>query len=275
MNYIEIDISLSEKSPFTDIITAKLNEIEFESYQETEYGLQAYIQKKLFNEDLLNNAFLILENKVDFSFKITEIKQQNWNLKWESSFQPVIINEKCIVRAGFHQPIDIEFEIIITPKMSFGTGYHSTTFLMMNSMFNLDLIDKAILDIGTGTGVLSILAEKLGARNILGIDIDNWAFENAQENKKLNNCNRISFEIGDVSNIGNKRFDIILANINRNTILKEIDTYSALLNYRGHMLLSGFYTDDESLILSKIEKLNLNLQMKKQKDNWLLLHLQK
>ena len=275
MNYIEIDISLSEKSPFTDIITAKLNEIEFESYQETEYGLQAYIQKKLFNEDLLNNAFLILENKVDFSFKITEIKQQNWNLKWESSFQPIIINEKCIVRAGFHQPIDIEFEIIITPKMSFGTGYHSTTFLMMNSMFNLDLIDKAILDIGSGTGVLSILAEKLGARNILGIDIDNWAFENAKENKKLNNCNRISFEIGDVSNIGNKRFDIILANINRNTILKEIDTYSALLNYRGHMLLSGFYTDDESLILSKIEKLNLNLQMKKQKDNWLLLHLQK
>lgn len=275
MNYIEIDISLSEKSPFTDIITAKLNEIEFESYQETEYGLQAYIQQKLFNEDLLNNAFSILKNKVDFSFKITEIKQQNWNLKWESSFQPVIINEKCIVRAGFHQPIDIEFEIIITPKMSFGTGYHATTFLMMNSMFNLDLINKTILDIGSGTGVLSILSEKLGARNILGIDIDNWAFENAKENKKLNNCNRISFEISDVSNIVNKRFDVILANINRNIILKEIDTYSALLNYGGHMLLSGFYTDDESLILSKIEKLNLNLQMKKQKDNWLLLHLQK
>jgi len=275
MNYIEIDISLSEKSPFADIITAKLNEIEFESYQETEYGLQAYIQQKLFNEDLLNNAFSILKNKVDFSFKITEIKQQNWNLKWESSFQPVIINEKCIVRAGFHQPIDIEFEIIITPKMSFGTGYHATTFLMMNSMFNLDLINKTILDIGSGTGVLSILSEKLGARNILGIDIDNWAFENAKENKKLNNCNRISFEISDVSNIVNKRFDVILANINRNIILKEIDTYSALLNYGGHMLLSGFYTDDESLILSKIEKLNLNLQMKKQKDNWLLLHLQK
>ena len=275
MNYIEIDISLSEKSPFADIITAKLNEIEFESYQETEYGLQAYIQQKLFNEDLLNNAFSILKNKVDFSFKITEIKQQNWNLKWESSFQPVIINEKCIVRAAFHQPIDIEFEIIITPKMSFGTGYHATTFLMMNSMFNLDLINKTILDIGSGTGVLSILSEKLGARNILGIDIDNWAFENAKENKKLNNCNRISFEISDVSNIVNKRFDVILANINRNIILKEIDTYSALLNYGGHMLLSGFYTDDESLILSKIEKLNLNFQMKKQKDNWLLLHLQK
>ena len=275
MNYIEIDISLSEKSPFADIITAKLNEIEFESYQETEYGLQAYIQQKLFNEDLLNNAFSILKNKVDFSFKITEIKQQNWNLKWESSFQPVIINEKCIVRAAFHQPIDIEFEIIITPKMSFGTGYHATTFLMMNSMFNLDLINKTILDIGSGTGVLSILSEKLGARNILGIDIDNWAFENAKENKKLNNCNRISFEISDVSNIVNKRFDVILANINRNIILKEIDTYSALLNYGGHMLLSGFYTDDESLILSKIEKLNLNLQIKKQKDNWLLLHLQK
>ena len=275
MNYIEIDISLSEKSPFTDIITAKLNEIEFESYQETEYGLQAYIQQKLFNEDLLNNAFSILKNKVDFSFKITEIKQQNWNLKWESSFQPVIINEKCIVRAGFHQPIDIEFEIIITPKMSFGTGYHATTFLMMNSMFNLDLINKTILDIGSGTGVLSILSEKLGARNILGIDIDNWAFENAKENKILNNCNRISFKIGDVSNIENKRFDVILANINRNIILKEIDTYSALLNYGGHMLLSGFYTDDESLILSKAERLNLNFQMRKQKDNWLLLHLQK
>ena len=275
MNYIEVNISLSKKNPFTDIITAELNEIEFESYQETEYGLQAYIQKKLFNEDLLHNSFSILENKVDFSFEIKEIKQQNWNANWESSFQPVVINKKCIVRADFHQATDMEFEIIITPKMSFGTGHHATTFLMMNEMFKLDLINKTILDMGSGTGVLSVLSEKLGAKNILGIDIDNWAFENAKENIILNNCNRINFEIGDVSNLGNKKFDIILANINRNIILKDIDAYSTALNCGGQILLSGFYTDDESLILSKAEKLNLNFQMKKQKDNWLLLHLQK
>ena len=275
MNYIEVDIFLSKKKPFTDIITAKLNEIEFESYQQTEYGLQAYIQEKLFNKDLLNNAFSILENKVDFSFKIKEIKQQNWNASWESSFQPVVINEKCIVRAAFHQKTDVEFEIVITPKMSFGTGHHATTFLMMSAMFNLDFINKTILDIGSGTGVLSVLAEKLGAKNILGIDIDNWAFENSKENTILNNCNRINFEIGDISNLGDKKFDVILTNINRNIILKDLDNYSAALNSGGQMLLSGFYTDDESLILSKAEKLNLNFQMRKQKDNWLLLHLQK
>ena len=122
MNYIEVDISLSEKTPFTDIITAKLNEIEFESYQETEYGLQVYIQKKLFNEDLLHNSFSILENKVDFSFEIKEIKQQNWNANWESSFQPVVINEKCIVRADFPQETDMEFEIIITSKCPLEQG---------------------------------------------------------------------------------------------------------------------------------------------------------
>ena len=275
MNYIEVDIFLSKKKPFTDIITAKLNEIEFESYQQTEYGLQAYIQERLFNKDLLNDSFSILENKVDFSFKIKEIKQQNWNASWESSFQPVVINEKCIVRAAFHQKTDVEFEIVITPKMSFGTGHHATTFLMMNAMFNLDFINKNILDIGSGTGVLSVLAEKLGAKNILGIDIDNWAFENSKENTILNNCNRINFEIGDVSNLEDKKFDVILTNINRNIILKDLDNYSAALNSGGQMLLSGFYTDDESLILSKAEKLNLNFQMRKQKDNWLLLHLQK
>jgi len=170
MNYIQVDISLSEKQHFADIITAKLNEIDFESYQETDKGLMAYIQKKLFNEKALYEAFSILDKKVKFDFKIQEIKQQNWNANWESSFEPVDINNNCVIRADFHNSTDVDYEIIITPKMSFGTGHHATTFLMMNDMFTLDFRGKSVLDIGSGTGVLSILASMLGAKNIVGID---------------------------------------------------------------------------------------------------------
>ena len=140
-----------------------MNEIEFESYQETDSGLQAYIQKTHFNEELLNDAFKILDKQVDFDFAVKEIQQQNWNADWERGFNPIHINELCIIRADFHPETDFPFEIVITPKMSFGTGHHATTFLMANELFEIELKEKSVLDIGSGTGVLSILSEKLGA----------------------------------------------------------------------------------------------------------------
>ena len=145
-----------------------------------------YIQKIHFDEELLNDAFKILHKQVDFDFAVQEIQQQNWNADWEGSFDPIYINEQCVIRADFHAPTSLPFELIITPKMSFGTGHHSTTFLMANELFKIDLKEKSVLDMGSGTGLLSILSEKLGAKNCIGIDIDDWADKNAKENAVLN-----------------------------------------------------------------------------------------
>ncbi|MEE2699988.1 MAG: 50S ribosomal protein L11 methyltransferase [Bacteroidota bacterium] len=275
MDYIQVDIELSEKTPYSDIITAKLNEIEFESYQQTESGLQAYIQKIHFNEELLNDALKILDNQVDFNFQVKEIKQQNWNTNWESSFSPIYINDNCVIRANFHPETDLSFELIITPKMSFGTGHHATTFLMANELFNLELKERTVLDMGSGSGLLSILSEKLGAKNTIGIDIDDWADKNAKENAILNSSKYTSFELGDVAKIGNRRFDIILANINRNIILTDMEKYVTALNSTGDLLLSGFYKEDEDLIKNKANELKLKLVKSKEKENWLLLHFKR
>lgn len=275
MSYIQVDIFLSKKDPFAEIIMAELNEIDFESYQETDNGLQAYIHKDLYDKYLLKTAFKILENKIEFSFKTKEVEQQNWNAKWESSFQPIRINEKCVIRADFHKAVDVEYEIIITPKMSFGTGHHATTFLIVNQMFNLDFKKKSILDIGSGTGVLSILAEKLGANIIVGIDIDDWADKNAKENMILNSSEKIDFELGDISEIGSRKFDIILANINRNIILNDLHKYLEALNENGEILLSGFFKEDSYLILDEADKLSLQLEAEQSKENWQLLHFSK
>ena len=272
MNYIQVDIKLSEKEPYSDIITAKLNEIEFESYQETDGGLQAYIQKVHFNEELLNGAFKILDKQVDFDFTVKEIQQQNWNADWERSFDPIYINEQCIIRADFHPETDFPFDIVITPKMSFGTGHHATTFLMANELFEIDLKERSVLDVGSGTGVLAILSEKLGAKNCIGIDIDNWAEKNAKENAILNACKKTEFELGDAMKIEGRKFDIVLANINRNIILADLEKYCAALNSEGDILLSGFYKEDECLIVEKAAELSLKLINSKVKENWLLIH---
>ena len=272
MNYIQVDIKLSEKETYSDIITAKLNEIEFESYQETDSGLQAYIQKTHFNEELVNDAFKVLDKQVDFNFTVKEIQQQNWNADWEGSFDPIYINEQCVIRADFHSETNLPFELIITPKMSFGTGHHATTFLMVNELFGLELKEKTVLDMGSGTGVLSILSEKLSAKNCIGIDIDDWAAKNAKENAVLNACKNTEFELGDVSKIEDRKFDVILANINRNIILADLDKYCTALNVEGDILLSGFYKGDEHLIVEKAEELSLKLIASKEKENWILLH---
>ncbi len=272
MNYIQVDIKLSEKKPYSDIIAAKLNEIEFESYQETDSGLQAYIQKTHFNKELLDDVFKILDKKVDYDFAVKEIQQQNWNADWEGSFDPIHVNEQCIIRADFHSATGLPFELIITPKMSFGTGHHATTFLMANELFRLDLKEKSVLDIGSGTGVLSILSEKLGAKNCIGIDIDDWADKNAKENAILNTCKKTEFELGDVTKIEDRKFDVVLANINRNIILADLEKYCTALNAEGDILLSGFYKEDEHLIIEKAAELSLKLVASKEKENWLLLH---
>lgn len=276
MEYTEIDIRLNPVVPFADILVARLNEIEFESYCEDENGVKAYVQTHLLDEIAVKEIINEVANLCELSFMITKVKKENWNKKWENNFEPVHINDKCVIRAHFHAAFPaIEHEIIITPKMSFGTGHHETTSLVMNEMFGIDFTDKSVLDMGSGTGVLAILAAKLGATSLIGIDFDEWAYENAVENAEINAISTISFINGDANAIGDATFDIILANINRNIILQDIATYVKAMNTKSEIIFSGFLKEDIPLILEKSEQLGLELVVSKHKNKWQMLHLKK
>ncbi len=276
MDYTELDIRLKEISPFADILVARLNEIEFESYSEDENGLKAYVQTQLLDKDAVKEIVSEISELTELSFSMNNIKKENWNMQWESNYSPVFINKNCVVRAHFHSvALDVKYEIIITPKMSFGTGHHETTSLMMNEMFNIDFKGKSVLDMGTGTGVLAILASKLGAKDLVGIDFDDWAFENAKENAVLNNISNIHFIHGDANAIGSIRYDVVLANINRNIILNDIEIYVEAMGDTSILLLSGFLEEDIPLILGKAESLGLKLVVLKNKSKWQMLHLKR
>ena len=276
MEYTEVDIRLKPVVPFADILVAMLNEIEFESYIEDETGIKAYVQTHLLNETVIKEIITEVSERCELTCNITKVKKENWNKKWENNFEPVHINNKCVIRAHFHAAFNnIEHEIIITPKMSFGTGHHETTFLVMNEMFGIDFADKSVLDMGSGTGVLAILAAKLGATSLIGIDFDEWAYENAVENAKINEVSSIRFMHGDADMIGDETFDIILANINRNIILQDIATYVKAMNIKSEILFSGFLKEDIPLILKKSGQLGLDLVVSKHKNKWQMLHLKK
>ena len=276
MEYTEIDIRLKTVVPFADILVAMLNEIEFESYYENETGVKAYVQSHLLKENAVKEIINKVAKLCKLSYTITKVKQENWNKNWENNFEPVHINDKCVIRAHFHTPFtDLEHEIIITPKMSFGTGHHETTSLVMNEMFAIDFVEKSVLDMGSGTGVLAILAAKLGATSLIGIDFDEWAYENAVENAKINSTSNINFLNGDASLIRDATFDVILANINRNIILQDISIYVNAMNKNSEIILSGFFKEDVPLILEKSEQLGLDLVSLKHKNQWQMLHLKK
>ena len=276
MQYTEVDIRLNPVAPFADILVARLNEIEFESYNEDETGVKAYVQTHLLDESAVAAIIAEVAKLCEISYAIIKVKQENWNIQWETNFDPVIINDKCVIRAHFHQPIhDLEFEIVITPKMSFGTGHHETTSLIMSEMFNLDFKEKLVLDMGCGTGVLAILASKLGASSLVGIDFDEWAVENAEENSALNFVDNIDYIHGDADSIGDATFDIILANINRNIILKDIEKYVDAMNEKSEIIFSGFLKEDIPLILEKSKQLGLDLVVSKNRNKWQMLYLKK
>ena len=273
MKYQEVDILISNQSPFREIIVAKLNEVGFESFSEDEHNLKAYIQEdKLVLKDvegILNS----IKKLTNISYKIKKIKQENWNEKWESNYFPVIINDICAIRAPFHKKINCKYELIIMPKMSFGTGHHETTELMIKQILNLNFKNKNVLDVGCGTGVLSILASKLSANQVTGIDTDDWAFQNSIDNSKLNNVDDIHFFHGDVHSITKNKYDYIFANINLNTIIDQLSTYINLITSKGSILISGFYEENEEIILTLVKKLKLKVVTKKNKNKWLMLHL--
>ncbi|MBT7897125.1 MAG: 50S ribosomal protein L11 methyltransferase [Flavobacteriales bacterium] len=276
MEYTELNIRLKDIDPFSEIIIARLNEIDFETFEEDTNGVKCYIQSKLFNKNKIDSVLAEIVTQTSLQYSINKIPQKNWNLEWEKNFKPVRINSRCIIRADFHPPyFNIEDEIIITPNMSFGTGHHETTYLMINELYNIDLINKRVLDMGCGTGVLSIISSKRGAEKIVAIDIDEWAYKNSIENSKLNNINNTKFIFGDIDKLNGLTFNVILANINRNIILRDLHIYYRSLSLNGDLLVSGFLFDDINLILEVAKKLGFSLINKKNKNQWYMLRLRK
>lgn len=271
MDYIEIEVCLNPVSEeIVDIYIAELAELGCDSFENTEKGLKAYMPEKYFNLESVSK--LIHDNRFNEfnpSFSYTLIKAQNWNAVWESNFEPIIIGDKLLVKAPFHN-IDKRFPFVIEiePKMSFGTGHHETTSSILELMLDKDFKDAKLLDMGTGTGILAIFAKMLGAADVTAIDIDEWAYENCLENIERNNFKDIKVLMGDSSKIPTTVFDIIIANINRNVLLEDIKKYTRVLKNNGLLYLSGFYKEDIPAIEAEANKNGLSLKCFNEKKNW-------
>ena len=273
--YIQLKLTISPLESGQEIALAFLGEMGFESFVETTEGLEAYIQEESWTPDLLDQLYPLVENGLDIGWSLTAIPPENWNAVWESDFQPILIEDKCAVRAHFHAPIDVPFELVITPKMSFGTGHHQTTHMMLNTLLNNPPKDEVVLDMGCGTGVLAILAEKLGAVSIDAIDVESWCFENTVENAAMNDCKKVNAIEGDRKLIPEKEYGTIIANINLNVLLLDIPLYAERLSSNGKLFLSGFYTHDIPAIESKANQNGLQMVDYQEKDNWVAAHFYK
>lgn len=273
--YIQLKLTISPLESGQEIALAFLGEMGFESFVETTEGLEAYIQEESWTPDLLDQLYPLVENGLDIGWSLTAIPPENWNAVWESDFQPILIEDKCAVRAHFHAPIDVPFELVITPKMSFGTGHHQTTHMMLNTLLHNPPKDEVVLDMGCGTGVLAILAEKLGAVSIDAIDVESWCFENTVENAAMNDCKKVNAIEGDRQLIPEKEYGTIIANINLNVLLLDIPLYAERLRSNGKLFLSGFYTHDIPAIESKANQNGLQMVDYQQKDNWVAAHFYK
>jgi len=269
MVYIGYDFVVSPVEIGREILIVELAEVGFESFVETETGISAYILKNSWSASILNNIQILGSTEFKISYTFKEIEQVNWNSAWEKNFNPVIIDKKVSIRAPFHKkPNNIAYDIVIEPKMSFGTGHHQTTHLMVQHILDLDVKGKKILDMGCGTGILAILAEMRGAADIEAIDIDAWCYENAVENTARNLCKNIKVYQGEASLLKDKKYDIIIANINRNILLQDIKSYADCLDRNGILLLSGFYVEDMPIIEAACSKYHLRKQNFKELDNW-------
>ena len=242
-----------------DAIIAELGDLGYDSFSYTDDGFKAYIPSNKFDEEQVKSLEILsfFQSLYTISWEKAEIENQDWNKIWEENFTPILVQDRILVRAGFHPTIEnIEHEIIIDPKMSFGTGHHATTALMLETILDMkpDFSGKKVLDMGCGTGILSIMAAQSGAQSVTGIDIDEWAYNNAMENIATNNLNNIRVLIGDATLLdGREHYDIILANINRNILLNDMPAYVNVLNDKGYLIMSGFYTEDIPIIREKAE----------------------
>lgn len=273
MNYIEVSVSVEPKQEGSDVLIATLSELAFESFTETETGFNAYIKEEEFSEEEVQFALGDFEDIYKINFTTKTIPQQNWNKEWESSFQPIEVVGKCYIRAPFHEKkAGFLLDVIIEPKMSFGTGHHDTTQLMIQHLLLLNVKNQSLLDMGCGTGVLAIVASMLGANPIEAVDIDDWSYENTIENLAKNNINNVIVNKGDAQILEGKLFNTILANINKNVLLADIPKYKKVLQKGGNLVLSGFFETDMDEIKAKAENLGLKYEGSKISNQWAALH---
>lgn len=266
--YIEYSFEVDPRDPGTDILLAELAELPFESFEETEAGLQAYIRKQDWHENLLKQISLLHSPDFAISYRFREIPPENWNEKWESHFDPIEVDGRCRVRAPFHDKKKTGYDIVIEPKMSFGTGHHETTHMMLEFVLDIPVEGKTVLDMGCGTAVLAILAAMKGAGEVDAIDIDPWSYLNALENAQRNGQDRIRIFEGDSDVIPNKQYDVILANINRNILLEDIPVYARHLKEGAALVLSGFYEVDLDVITSRCLNSGLQFVSKRSRNSW-------
>lgn len=265
---IQIAIVTNEQIVREELI-AQLSDIQYDAFEEKETELCAYIKEEAFEAEALENIL----SAYNLGYAKTLLEDQNWNALWESNFPPVVVDNFCVIRAEFHKPFsNIKNEIIITPKMSFGTGHHATTYMMIDKMSRIDFRDKQAADFGTGTGVLAILADKLGSSYVWAVDNDDWSIENSKENIERNGCAKVKIEKAEGFR-PKQKFDIILANINKNIILKNANSLLYGLHAEGKLLLSGLLREDENDVVSRFVQKGLQHISTSEKNNWICILL--
>lgn len=264
MAYIVYHFFVEPKDLGNEILSAELDAIGFDSFEETEKGLDAYIKKEDWVPGILSPVQILNSKDFVIIYSKEELKHINWNREWEKNFNPVLIDDKVSIRAPFHEKLqNILYDIVIEPKMSFGTGHHETTHVMVQHILELEVENKKVLDMGCGTGILAILAEMKGAQALDAIDIDDWCYENSIENVERNNCKQIAVYKGDATLLKDKKYNVVIANINRNILLQDIKTYANCL-----LLLSGFYVEDIPVIEAETQKQGFKKVNFKEKHNW-------
>ncbi len=273
--YIAYEFLVTPQNPATEILIAELGHVGFESFVENDTGVTAYIQKQEWNSNILDDLYILGSAEFNIKFSYHEVIQTNWNKEWEKNFNPIQVDGQVSVRAPFHENPSLKFDIVIEPKMSFGTGHHETTHMMIQHLLALDLENKKVLDMGCGTGILAIFAEMKGAQPTDAIDIDSWCYQNSIENVQRNGCKHITVLEGDSSLLKGKKYDVIIANINRNILLSDMKIYTDCLHQEGILLLSGFYKDDIAIIESEVVKHGLVFDKMIQRNRWVALKYKK
>lgn len=271
MDFLEYNFTISPPTPWSEILLAKLSQIEFDSFEENDTGLKAYIKRDFDDEEFVQEQIGEME-AAQITYEKQNIQQVNWNEEWEKNFQPISVDDRCYIRAEFHEEKpNVKYDIVIQPKMSFGTGHHETTHLLIEFILDTEFDDKVVLDMGTGTGILGILAKMRGAKSVDAIDIDEWSYENAIENAERNKVDIQVMKGGAESIPSSTEYDIILANINKNVLIEDMPFYVNQLKKGGTLFLSGLYDFDEDDIRKETEKYGLTFEAKRIRNEWIAL----
>lgn len=275
MDYLEFAFRVTPSDPGLEIAQAALSTLPFDSFTIDDDVLKAYIPENLFVQEDFDDLFLWSLDGFEIEYQVSKIKQKNWNEEWEKNFTPIDVDGRAAIRAPFHPAPASGMDILIEPRMSFGTGHHQTTYMMVAQILDTDCQGKDVCDMGCGTGVLAIAAAKKGAKSVLAADIDEWAYSNALDNVAANRCPQIRVVQGGAEVLGEEKFDLFLANINRNILIRYMADYARGVRPGGHLVMSGFYVPDNEAIVQEAEKYGFSLEKSLEKDRWSSLKFRK